>query len=321
MTFSQQVKNEILKSVRNLQGGNATSFLTAVLKSAGSLTLVSHGFAFSLESDNLDLLTACKKFAFGELFAEVNIETRSLNTKNKHDKNQQVHTCTFEASVGEKLGLTVSDNDGALSLCEDVAKLIPNDPTKKRSFMQGLFVASGSVVIPMPDKDKQWSNTLNTKYHLELRFTDEAFATAVAESFAELNFHFLSRKSHFVLYLKDSEKIADFLVFVNATSAAFTLNNVIISRSMRNDSNRQTNCTMANIGKTVTAAGKQLNAIATLRQMGKFDALPDQLKDVALLREKYHEATLDEIADMLSISKSGASHRFAKLIELSQRKS
>ena len=317
MTFSQQVKSEILKSARNLQGGNATSFLTAVLKSAGSLTLVPNGFAFSLDSDNLDLLNACSNFASEQLGAQVSIRTHELQAK-----NQQMHTCTFDASVGEKLGLTVKDGDGALSLCEDVGLLVPTDANAKRSFMQGLFVASGSVAIPMPDKDDQYSsNTLSSKYHLELRFTDDAFAAAVAERFAELDFHFLSRRTHCVLYLKDSERIADFLVYVNATKAKFELENVKISRSMRNKSNRETNCITANIGKTVTAAGKQLEAIATLKKMGAFDGLPDQLKDVAKLREQYHEATLDEIADMLHISKSGANHRFNKLIELSQRKS
>ena len=316
MTFSQTVKSEILKSARNLQDGNASAFLTAVLKSAGSLTLVPNGFAFALDSDNLDFVTLCKNLACEQLSAQAEVLTHEIR-----DKTQQAHTCTFESAVGEKLNLTSRDSEGRLCLNENVAMLIPTDPAAKRSFMQGLFVASGSVVIPMLNDDEHWSNTLSTKYHLELRFTDEAFAAAVAENFAELSFHFLSRKSHCVLYLKDSEKIADFFFFVNATNAAFTLNNVIISRSMRNNSNRANNCDIANIGKTVTAAGKQLNAIAALKQMGTFDLLPDQLKDVALLREKYPEATLDEIADMLSISKSGANHRFAKLIELSQRKS
>ena len=314
MTFSQEVKSEILKSARNLQGGNATSFLTAVLKSAGSLTLGAHGFAFSIDSDNLDMLNLCKNFALAELESEADIQTHTLPKK-----GQQMHTCTFEAIVGERLALTARDNDGTLELCQDAAKLIPTDPTEKRSFLQGLFVAGGSVVIPVVDEEKQWSNTLNTKYHLELRFTDEAFAKAIEQNYSELDFHYLSRKSHSVLYLKDSEKIADFLVYVNAKSAKFTLENVIIRRSMRNDNNRVINCITANIGKTVAAAGKQLQAISTLKQMGLFDSLPDQLKDVARLRETYPEATIDEIADMLSISKSGANHRFAKLIELSQR--
>ena len=316
MTFSQEVKSEILRSARKLQGNSATSFLTAVLKSAGSLTLAQNGFAFTLESDNLELLALCKTLAEEQLHAQVNITTREQRAKSEH-----MHVCTFEASIGQALGLTALDGDGTLTLCQDVATLIPNEPTAMRSFMQGLFVASGSVVIPALVMKKGDGADGGTKYHLELRFTDEAFANAVAASFSELDFHFLSRKSHFVLYLKDSERISDFLVFVNATKGKFALDDVIISRSIRNKNNRRTNCDVANIGKTVTAAGKQLEAIATLRKMGLFEGLPDQLKDIAVLREKNKEATLDEIADMLSISKSGASHRFAKLIELSQRKS
>ena len=316
MTFSQEVKSEILRSVRNLQGGNATSFLTAVLKSSGSLSLSANGFAFTLDSDNVDMLNLCSNFASEQLNADVSILAREQRAKSQH-----VYTCTFEASVGEKLGLIARDGDGTLSLCEDASRLIPDEPNAKRSFLQGLFVASGSVVIPMPAEDDQYSsNTLSTKYHLELRFTDETFAAAVAQSFDELNFHFLSRKTHCVLYLKDSEKLADFLVFVNATSASFKLQNVILSRSLRNQFNRQNNCDIANIGKTVAAAGKQLQAIATLRESGQFETLPSQLKEIATLREQHPEATLDEIADMLSISKSGASHRMHKLIELSQRK-
>ena len=314
MTFSQEVKSEILKSARKLQGVVASAFLTAVIKSAGSLTLSDGGLAFSLDSDNLEFLSVCKTLAYEQLNADVNISTREKRTK-----SERAHTCTFEARLGERLGLIRRDEDGSLTLCE-AAELIPFDVSAKRGFMQGLFVAVGSVVIPLPDKDDQYSsNTLNTNYHLELRFTDEAFATAVANSYPELEFRFLSRKSNSLLYIKDSEKIADFFVYVNATKAKFTLEDVIISRSVRNQINRQQNCDMANIGKTVTAAGKQLEAIARLRQMGVFDGLPDQLKDAALLREKFKEATLDEIADMLGISKSGANHRFAKLIELSNR--
>ena len=39
MTFSQDVKSEIIKSVRNVKGCCAAAFLTAVLKSVGSLAL------------------------------------------------------------------------------------------------------------------------------------------------------------------------------------------------------------------------------------------------------------------------------------------
>ena len=105
-------------------------------------------------------------------------------------------------------------------------------------------------------------------------------------------------------------------MYVNAMKGKLKLENVIIGRSMRNTANRQSNCISANIEKAVVAAEKQLAAIATLKNSGAYDGLPNQLKEIAELRQEYPEATLDEIAAKLKISKSGASHRFAKIIEI-----
>ena len=309
MTFSQSVKSEILKSARNLKGRSAASFLTAVLKSVGSLTLDSSGYAFCLESDNADFAKICQNLSFSELNVVADMSS-SVNSKKK-----TVFRCTFDGAIGEKLGLTSRDGDGALIFGE-IETLFPTEQDCLRSFLQGLFVACGSVVIPTDTLD---GNAVDrAKYHLELRFTDSAFANRVSEVYAELSFRSTPRKNGVILYLKDSEKIADFFVYVNAMSAKLNLENVLVARSVRNASNRQTNCTVANIEKSIAAASKQLQAIATLRQTGVFDGLSDNLKDIATLREKYPEANLDEIADMLHISKSGANHRFAKLIELAK---
>ena len=311
MTFSQSVKNEILKSVRNLKGCCATFFLTAVMKSAGSLSLGLNGFSFSLESDNRDFLTICQSLANSELGVESEIDEAGSNKK-----GEPIYCCTFDRALGEKLSLVTHDADGSLVFGQ-MGCLFPEKPCCRRAFLQGLFVASGSVVIPQNDNLEQDISD-NAKYHLELRLADSAFAAKINEDFPELNFRVTPRKNHVVLYLKDSESVADFLVFVNAMSAKFRLENVLAARSLRNNANRQMNCTVANIGKAVAAAAKQQQAITAIRQKGLFDGLPDNLKEIATLREKYPEATLDEIADMLSISKSGANHRFAKLIELAK---
>lgn len=313
MTFSQSVKSEILKSVKKLSGCCATSFLTAVLKSVGSLSLGFKGFAFTVESDNPEFLDVCKRLASKELGVDSIIETYNVNAK-----GSPVYSCKFDGSIGEKLGLTKRDSNGVLELCDDVQSLLPKDDCCKRAFMQGLFVACGSVVIPL-NEDIEAETADRVKYHLELRFTDSIFANAVNELYSELPFRALSRKNTFVLYQKDSEKISDFLVYLNATVAMLKLENVMAVRAARNVANRRSNCTYANIEKAVAAAQRQLDAIELLKQKGTFDGLPDNLKEIALLREKYPESTLDEIADMLHISKSGANHRFAKLIELSNR--
>ena len=248
MTFSQTVKSEILKNIRKLKGCCATSFLTAVVKSIGSLELSFDGFYFSIESDNYELLTFCKNLAQTEL--DIGGEIQSANP---NAKGAAVYTCEFHKNIGAKLGLTYRDGDGAMHLSGDARSLLPAKDCCKRAFMQGLLLAAGSVVIPVSDSDLG-ENTSGARYHAEIRFTDDNFAAAVKDCFAEIPFRMAVRKNVTILYLKDSEQIADLLVYVNAVSAKLKLENVIIGRSLRNDANRQRNCIAANIDKSVNAS-------------------------------------------------------------------
>ena len=145
------------------------------------------------------------------------------------------------------------------------------------------------------------------------------FALAVKDCYAEIPFRFAMRKNIAILYVKDSESIADFLVYVNAMSAKLKLENVIIGRSLRNTANRQRNCIAANIDKSVNAGERQLAAIATIRKRGLFEGLTPQLKEIVIAREENPEATLDELAAKLGISKSGANHRLAKLVTIAEQ--
>lgn len=309
MTFSQEAKNEVLKSVKNVKGCCASSFLTAVLKAIGSLKLERRKFCFTVESDNHAFLTTCRDMAAKHLDCNAVIESGNVNVK-----GEPTYCCVFGDNLGDKLGLT-SRQGGEFVLTDDAGALIPDKDCCKRAFAQGLFLASGSVVIPTDDiYDEDNKNT--SKYHLELRLSDPDFARAVQSAYSYVDWKLLQRKSHSILYVKDSEKIADFLAYVNATRCRFKLDNIIAGRSVRNKINRQNNCSVANIDKTVTAAQKQLRAIAQLKQTGRYDSLPQQLKDIAELRLNNREATLDEIAAKLGISKSGANHRFARIDEL-----
>lgn len=312
MTFSQEAKSEALKSLKNIKGCCATSFLTAALKAIGSLTLEGRKFYFTIQSDNLDLLETCKSLSFKHLGFGAEIVSYNVNVK-----GAAVYSCRFEGNIGDRLGLTTHD-DNVFDLCADSQRLIPESECCRRSFMQGLFVSCGSVVIPTDDIYDE-DNKSASKYHLELRFADKQFAFVTQNAYPQFDFKSIARKNHYVLYIKDSEQIADFLAYVAATRCRLKLDNIILGRSVRNKINRQNNCSVANIDKTVAAAAKQLQAISALKQRGVYNNLPQPLKDVAKLREESPEATLDEIAAILKISKSGVNHRFAKLIELANR--
>ena len=311
MTFSQSVKSEIIGSVRNTRHCCAKSFLTAVLKSAGSLSIGHGGFGYSIESDNTEFLALCQTLSREYFDAYAEIVASNLSAK-----GTAIYSCEFDGSVGDKLGLTSRDGDGTL-IFSDTTSLLPQSDCCKRAFMQGLFTAIGSVVIP---QNEGLRSDDTAKYHLELRFADSAFAEAVQRAYPLAEFRSMARKSHTVLYIKESERIADFLVYVNATQAKFELENVIIERSLRNSANRQSNCMFANIDRTVVASSKQLENIEAIRRNGLFETLPEPLKEIALVREENPEATLEEIADKLHISKSGANHRFAKLAEIAEKK-
>lgn len=312
MTFSQTVKSEVLKNIRKIKGCCATSFLTAVVKAIGSLELGFDGFGFSIESDNYDLVTFAQSLARDELGVDGKIQSSNPNAK-----GAAVYSCEFHKSIGTKLGLVYRDNDGVMHLNDNVNKLLPTKDCCKRAFMQGLLLAAGSVVIPVADSDVG-ENTSGARYHAELRFSDKDFAEAVKNKYAEIPFRLTTRKNVTILYLKDSEVIADFLVYVNAMSAKLKLENVIIGRSLRNTANRQRNCIAANIDKSIDASERQLAAIAEIRRKGLFDGLTNQLKEIAVAREENPEATLDELAAKLGISKSGANHRLAKLIQIAE---
>ena len=77
------------------------------------------------------------------------------------------------------------------------------------------------------------------------------------------------------------------------------------------------NCETANLAKTVDAAVKQINAIKKLQETGKFNELPDNLKELAKLRVENPEASLTELGQMLKepIGKSGVNYRLKSIMK------
>ena len=100
--------------------------------------------------------------------------------------------------------------------------------------------------------------------------------------------------------------------------ALMNLENVRILKEMRNSVNRKVNCETANISKTVNAAVKQLEDITYIREVMGLDSLPDNLKEMALLRLEYPEAPLKELGMYLDppVGKSGVNHRLRKISEI-----
>lgn len=157
-------------------------------------------------------------------------------------------------------------------------------------------------------------------YHIEFAFTSSIHADFLKQCLLDFNINIkqLIKKNLLILYIKDSEQISDFLGIVNAYNAVLNIENIKIYKDVRNSINRNVNCETANLKKTVNASLKQIEAIEKISKLRGLDSLPQNLFEVAEARINNTELNLQEIADLLGLSKSCVNHRFRKILEIAE---
>ena len=195
---------------------------------------------------------------------------------------------------------------GAVALHVNFAVL--EETCCRASFLRGAFLAGGSVTDP------------RKSYHLELSTSHHSVSREVLALMRELDLEpkCAQRKGNSVIYFKQSERIEDFLTCVGAPVSAMEVMNAKLERDLRGSVNRRVNCDAANLDKAVEAAMVQLEAIRRLEGRGELIALPDKLRQAAVLRLAHPEDTLSQLAERFDppITKSALNHRLRKLVEL-----
>ncbi len=181
----------------------------------------------------------------------------------------------------------------------------------KRAFIRGAFLVAGSVSDP------------EKFYHFEIACTEYAKAFQLQGLILTfgLDAKIVRRKKYFVVYIKEGSQIVDILNVMEAPLALMELENIRIVKEMRGSVNRQVNCETANINKTVSAAVRQMEDIALIKDILGFDKLPDNLREIAELRLLRPEATLKELGETLDppVGKSGVNHRLRKLSGMAEK--
>ena len=181
----------------------------------------------------------------------------------------------------------------------------------KASFLRGAFLAGGSVTDPVKG------------YHMELTTTHLSVARETDVLVREV-MSFIPKTARRgggqVLYLKQSEKISDFLTYLGAPIAAMGIMEARLEKELNNKVNRRCNCDDANISKVVEAAQEQLAAIRLLQEAGVLEKLPEKMKQAATARESNPSASLSELAAMMEppITKPAMNNRMKKLVQLAK---
>ncbi|QQK77861.1 DNA-binding protein WhiA [Salicibibacter cibarius] len=183
----------------------------------------------------------------------------------------------------------------------------------KRAYLRGAFLAGGSVNHPE-----------TSSYHLELfsYYKEHNRSLLALMSTFDLDARVLERKKGYIVYIKESEKIAEFLNIIGAHQALLYFEDVRIVKDMRNSVNRLVNCETANLNKTVGAALRQVENIELVAREIGLESLPSKVREMAELRVKHQDVTLKELGEMAEsgkVSKSGVNHRLRKIDELAER--
>lgn len=206
--------------------------------------------------------------------------------------------------------LMIIDYDGNETFIDD---LFVSNEDLKRDYLRGCFLASGSVNDPK-----------TSRYHLEFlvdRIIDAKFISSLLSVFY-INSKIIDRDKGYMVYVKEAEKIGDFLRVISANKAVMYYEDIRIYRDHKNMTNRLNNCEQANMDKVFMTANKQINDIEKLYELDMVDLLDEKLKTVIEYRMKYKESSLKELAEIMSfetgteITKSGLNHRFRKIREI-----
>ncbi|MBE6139558.1 MAG: DNA-binding protein WhiA [Firmicutes bacterium] len=215
--------------------------------------------------------------------------------------------------IKDKKDLIIKD----LSLDTDIPNdYILDDDNLTRIYLRGVFIACGSVNDPK-----------KSRYHLEFMVDTKEYAEFIKD---KLNLYYLNSKvikrdNRFMIYIKEAEKIGDFLRMINAISALLYFEDIRIYRDHKNMTNRLNNCEQANVDKIIETANNQVKDIELIESIGGIDLLDEKVKIAAIYRMKYKEASLVELSEIISletgvpITKSGLHHRFTKIKELANR--
>lgn len=251
--------------------------------------------------------------SFLEALYEVSLKSEEKNNLNFSKRK------LFLMTIEDKVSLILKDigylNEDS-KYYETPPEYIVGANEEIRAYLRGVFLATGSINDPN-----------KSRYHMELLVNKPKEAVFIQKllNIFDLNAKILTRNKGYMIYIKEAEKIGDYLKILNATKAVLYYENARVYRSQKNKTNRLNNCEQANMDKVFITASNQLEQIRIIEEKKASDLLDDKIKEAIYYRKKYPESSLQELSEIISletgktITKSGLNHRFRKIKELSDK--
>lgn len=308
MSFSIKIKEEVARQDYNQEEKKAV--FSAIAKINGTLKMTNNGLILEIRTENAKIA----KLLFLINKDLYNDDARLLVSKKKKLKKNSVYLVQIRKDVIIKMEQLSIYKDGMLDVLP--TKKLLKDLNILKAYLSGCFLSSGSVTSP-----------LSKNYHLEISTNSLKHSRFIAKSINkfQLNAKVIKRRNDYVVYLKKSEEISDFLKLINAPNGLMIFEEERISKDYWNSNNRLNTCEVNNEVKILETANKQIELIKLIFEEKKEYLLDEKDKKIANIRLENPEASLQEIADIyiaeteVNISKSGINHRFMKIREIASQ--
>lgn len=304
ISFTINVKNEIASfdSVRN----ENMAMLSAIIRNSGKVN-----------DGEITITTENSKVArrVYTLISDIYNVSVSIIDKNNNFNRNRLYIIKVNDNIDYILNdLGVTDNLG--NRLNTIPEYLVDSDEEKRAYLKGIFLASGSVNDPK-----------TSRYHLEFFIDSIDEANYVNDLLNEyyLNSKIIPKDRKYMVYIKEAEKIGDFLRIIGANDAVMYYEDIRIYRDHKNMTNRLNNMEQANIEKIINTCNSQISDIELIyEKLGK-EFLDEKTLEAATYRLKYPESSLQELSEIMSIeigkpiTKSGLNHRMRKIREMANR--
>ena len=301
MSYTSNIKNEI----SNIEYGDSEKMaeLSAILNIGVKL----YDDRFEIYTENISVARRIYKLIKEIYHVEIDMDTSGVNSLRKNKLVLLI--------VRDKINLILED----LSIMNEGKRVyvphtyLVDEDKDKQAYLRGVFMMCGSINDPK-----------TSRYHAEFVISSKETADFVNKLLNEMYFNskVIKRDKSYMVYIKEAEKISDFIKLLNATTSLFYYEDIRIYRDHKNMTNRLNNCEQANVDKSLNASNEQLELIKKLREIIDFDLLDDKIKDICIYKEKYPESSMAELATIISseterpITKSCINHRFRKIKQM-----
>lgn len=305
MTFSSKIKKEI--STTECTRAEYLSELSGIIRTSAEIKI----YNIKIQTENK--FVANRIFGLFKILYDINLNI-SLR-KNYNFKKNEIYVLELKKDtlkVLRDLGIVSEKNE----LLRIPSESLLSDEELRRAYLRGVFLVSGSLNDPK-----------TSRYHLEFLINDTEYANFLNKLLNDnnLNSKILHRKKGYMIYIKEAEKISDFLRLIRAYNGVMYYEEIRVYREKINMTNRLNNCEQANVEKMVATSNKLIKDINYIKEKDMFDLLDDKIKESAEYRIRYPEISLLELSKIITletnsnVSKSCLNHRFRKIKEFAEK--